>query len=194
MQLTSSRERAAAHARPVSQGGAQQTAVLAGRGTVVAARTRGSHAAVTVRDAKGNLIELRVRRDTKLVSGDGHALLLADVQPGDTVRFARGRIQDLSQRLVDATGVVAYESALTGDPLIVNLKGRGNVVVDMEGGTAFSDLTHQTSSSATIEDADLVRIQGMFDVTLGEMTETSRITRLGPALSAKSEAHTGSRP
>lgn len=149
-------------------------------GAITALRSASEAQAILLRSSTGQVTTLTVTKRTQLTTRDGQALAFTDLRPGDRLRVRSAqRIEDLSQHALNLHGVVA-SAPLLGGPITV-LSDRGQaILVDADGQTNYADRSHETSSLAELVEADMVHLQGIYDTTLGEMTEANSIVRLGP--------------
>ncbi|GAC1319003.1 MAG: hypothetical protein NVSMB22_01530 [Chloroflexota bacterium] len=151
---------------------------------VVAVRPRGSNATIVTRDRDQRIATIEMTDANGARTRDGHRLAASSVRPGDRVRvLGGGLMEDLSQRTVQLTGTVGSVSYPGGSPMTVKIGSQQAIVVDIAGATRVVGSSGSTSGTAIFEDADKVSISGILDETLGEMTQTSAITWLGPSAS-----------
>lgn len=154
-------------------------------GTVMDIRARQSGVDLIVRTDKNALTYL-AGKHAQFITHDGRALDPADIRLGDRLAVQKdGRIQDMSQQIVNVRGIVSLASTGTGDSMIVQVDHSWSVVVDTAGSTHYVDRSHETSEVAEVQDSDMVQVRGVYDSTLGEMTQTRSLTRLGPFRQAR---------
>jgi len=115
-----------------------------------------------------------------VVTRDGVALAITSIRPGDTLIPLSHRVVDASQRTVDLTGIVASAPLSPGDPMILQTTSSHSVVVDIDSRTRVTGGAQFGISRTTIQDADRVRVIGVVDQVLGEMTQTMAVMWLGP--------------
>jgi len=158
--------------------------------TVSRVAVAGSTAKLLVRSSATQLTAVRLRSSTKVVSRDGHTLALGSIRPGDTLQTAAHHsIKDLSQMWVNLAGVVAYVPGTDPDLLVVQLTPSRMITVDVDAGTHLSDTHQPPASQVVIADADQIKLDGMLDGSLGEMTQTATIVRVGPKLTKAPGTH-----
>lgn len=154
------------------------------RGTVIAVHPIATGAAYTVRTNSGDVVEFAVDRNRPVRTSDGLALAASSVRTGDTIVVRSGRqVVDASQRSVHWNVTIGEVSNPTGDSLVVQAGSSRGIVVDIARETHLVGNGGSVSSAAVFEDADQVAISGILDEALGEMTQTSAITWLGPRIS-----------
>ena len=153
-------------------------------GTIVVIHPDGTGASLITRDGTGRLARTTVGPRSKLTASDGQSLQQTSIRLGDllTIR-AGGQIEDLSQRTEDLQALVSVAPTPYDGPMVVVMQHSRDLAVDLSSQTRYHDSSHETSSPVGIVDGDLVRIRGVVDRALGEMTQTLSISRLGPYLS-----------
>lgn len=148
------------------------------RVTVLDATPTGSREILVLRGRRGDLRQVVVPATARVTTRDNRQLRPTNILAGDTlVLRAGGRIQDISQAQAVLDGVVAHTPSVQGDPMILLVHRSQGVLVDM---TAATGSSIPSPSLADIEEADLVRVSGVLDQTVGEMTQTDTVVRRGP--------------
>jgi hypothetical protein len=131
--------------------------------------------------AGGHLVNVSLTKGRHLTTVNGHALLASDVRLGDRLTVSsKGDIEDTSQKTVNLRGIVSVAPLVASSPLTVQVSSAWSIVVDTGSKTRYMDASHETSNVAEIQDADEVQLQGIYDVAVGEMAETTSIARIGP--------------
>ena len=116
-----------------------------------------------------------------MVTRDGRALPLTSILPGDVlVAQTDQRIEDSSQASVSLDGIVASAPDPEGTSMILQVGSTRAIVVDIAAGTRITTTAHRATDSTIIMDSDQVRVRGLLDTALGEMTQTDAIVRVGP--------------
>jgi hypothetical protein len=153
-------------------------------GTVVVIHQNGSATSVITRDGSGQLAHITLGSNSKVTSADGRSLAQTSVRLGDHLAVrSNGQIEDLSQRTEDLQALVSVAPAPYEGPMVVVRHHSQDIAVDLTSRTHYADRSHETSSAVGIVDGDLVRVHGVVDEALGEMTQTDTVSRLGPVLS-----------
>jgi hypothetical protein len=147
-------------------------------GTVTAMITRPMGTALVVWSGT-TLKEIWIPRSCSVITRDGFPLAAAHVLVGDLLALrADGTIQDISQAGATVTGRVVDAPDPLGSPMVVQISRSQSIVVDLEPGTHITDLQRNTLSIADVRDVDQVRITGILDQVLDEMTQTKDVVRL----------------
>jgi hypothetical protein len=141
--------------------------------------------------AAGKLTTLIVTPATHVRSADNAALRLDSIRPGDVVALtANGTVRDTSQRMVALQGLVDLSPDGNTSPRVLVLRGAVSLVADISSATRYVDKVHATGNIDDVADGDALRLQGVYDPHLGEMTQTASVTRTGPILKRQT-THSG---
>ena len=158
--------------------------------TVSKVAVAGGTAQLLMRSSATQLTDVRLRSSTTIISRDGHKLALASIRPGDTLQTApHHSIKDLSQAWVTLAGVVAYVPGFDSDLLVVQVAPSRMITVDVDPDTHLSDTHQPPANRVVISDADQIQMDGLLDGSLGEMTQTAKIVRVGPKLTKAPATH-----
>jgi hypothetical protein len=150
----------------------------AGSGTVVSVRSQGA-GQLLIRARGGNVVTLAMA-GKRLLTQDGQALALPDVRTGDAVVVLTGHVVvDTSQARTSAQGIVAIGPDPDGDTLTVQLTPTRTVLVDIKSQTRINGQLPSVTSRMSILDSDQVRLVGILDERLDEMTRAWTIDRIG---------------
>ena len=164
------------HAAP-----ARSVAATASAGTVARVLQRGGRTALLLRAAGGRLSTVRLGAGQLVTTNDGVGLSPTSIRVGDKVRTLKtGSLEDTSQEVTDVQGVVAAPPDINDQALVLSVAHSSSVLIDAAAATAFQDPSGETSSLNQIEQADLLRVHGVLDAALGEMTQIDSVVRLGP--------------
>jgi hypothetical protein len=151
---------------------------LAGTGTVVSVRSQGA-SQLLIRARGGNVVTLAMA-GKRLLTQDGQALALPDVRTGDAVVVRTGNVVvDTSQARTSVRGIVAIGPDPRGDTLTVQLTPTRTVLVDIKPQTRINGQLPSVTSRMSILDSDQVRVVGILDERLDEMTRAWTIDRIG---------------
>jgi hypothetical protein len=154
---------------------------LVAQGTVTHVNLSPGRQTITIRSTENGLSSFAISPPHLLVTGDGIRLSASSVRPGDRlVLRSNGRIEDVSQRSLHLSGVVAVEPDADDGPMIVQVGQSYDVVVDIASSTSINGSPANSATRVTLGDADQVQLKGVVDGALGEMTQTVTITRSGP--------------
>jgi hypothetical protein len=149
-------------------------------GTLISTSTLGTNQ-LEVRTMGGQVVTISAA-GKKLVTADGYSLALSSFRPGDTVSATPGEVLvNRSQSRVSLQGIVAISPDPDGDVMTVQLTPTRTVLVDIDARTRIDGQLPSVRSRMSIEQADQVRLKGILDTTLGEMTQTIAITHLAGA-------------
>lgn len=152
-------------------------------GSLISASTHGSNE-LQIRTTEGHVIPISVA-GKKLVTADGFSLALSSFRPGDTLTASPGAaLVNRSQSRVSLQGIVAISPDPDGNVMTVQLASARTVIVDIDAGTRVDGRLPSVHSRMSIQQADQVRIVGILDTTLGEMTQTLAVTHLASPGSA----------
>jgi hypothetical protein len=162
------------------------------QGSLMGVHTHGTRSIITLRGIGDRLTDYPVSSSSRIVARDGHQLAVSALRSGDHLLvYPNGQIEDLSQRTVTVSGVVAYDVD-PGTSIALSLPGRPqNILADISHSTRFADTTRTTSTIDTVEDADQVRIHGVLNSNVGEMTQTDSVTRVGPLRCRQTNSSSG---
>lgn len=152
-------------------------------GTVIGIRHERIELAMVVRHRAMSLAEVIVTAAHPVVAWDGSLLPAADVRLGDVMAIDRGgTMTDLSQEWVVLTGIVGSPPEPDGGPMTIQTTSGSvrDIVVDLGPGTSIGGLPSSRTSRAGIVEAEQIRIYGVLDRTLGEVTQADAVVRLGP--------------
>lgn len=150
-------------------------------GTVQTATRKGNELQLLLRVTPAQLTRLTVGSTRGIATRDGQALAASDVRPGDQILVpASGPVEDTSQVRATLNGIVSAAPGPSDDPMVVSIQQSRGILVDLSAQTVFGDPSGKFSSLAVIEDADEVRVTGVLDQAVGEMTQTISVLRLGP--------------
>jgi len=142
---------------------------------------RGSGAVAIMRSGHGDPRSVGIPRSSHITARDGRPLVPADILSGDTLAVhSDGSIVDTSQVQVRLDGVVAHSPDSNNGPITVLVNSSQWILVDIEPSTHIAGTTLTSPPLSGIQEADLVRINGLLDQNMGEMIQTDSITRLGP--------------
>jgi hypothetical protein len=118
----------------------------------------------------------------KLVTADGHLLTWSSLRPGDALSGTAGMILvDKSQTWANVQGIVAISPDPDGNVMTVQLTPARTILITMDNNTRIDGQLPSVRSHMSIEEADQVRVVGILDTTLGEMTQTIAVTHLAGA-------------
>lgn len=150
-------------------------------GTVLDVQSQQSRLILNLRLAGGHLRTISFDKGARITTVNGSALPSTDIRLGDrlTVR-GKSSIEDMSQKAVTLQGIVSVASLIATNPMTVEISSGWTIVVDTQVGTRYTDALHETSTVAEIQDADEVKLRGIYDSSLSEMTQTASIVRTGP--------------
>jgi len=151
------------------------------KGTAESITQQGRQARIVLRVDQARLVSLTVTPTRRIVSRDGRNLRTVDLRPGDQLRVAAaGTIVDSSQRVIDLQGIVVFAPDPSGGSMALEVASAGSILMDITPTTLFQDPSGRTASLTDIVDADVVKVRGVLDGALGEMTQTDRVVRLSP--------------
>ena len=142
-------------------------------GTVVS--TNPVTEAMIIRTPQGRLENVGTSHRIHLLSRDAHALSPAAVRPGDGVVVSPSSIVDLSQRWVTLKGAVVAPPEQGGGTMIVQVGASQGVVVSLVPATRIDGSEITPTSLLSIAHAPQVRVSGLLDTQLGEMTQTDSL-------------------
>ena len=161
-------------------------------GTVVFLRQGSSNISLITRDDTGRLTRATLGARSKITTSDGRSLQSMSIRLGDRLAVrSGGQVEDLSQRTETMQALVSVAPTPDEGPMVVSIHHSQDIAVDLSASTHYQDRSHETSSALRIEDGDQVSIRGVVDRTLGEMTQTDSVSRVGPYLS-RSRKHSTS--
>jgi hypothetical protein len=150
-------------------------------GAIALIRHRAGNVLVGIRTASRHMTTMTLSANSRIASRDGRALSVDDLRQGDAlVVQSGGQVQDTSQYVTGLTGIVSSLPASTGDALIVLLHQSWGIIVNVGSRTAYTDRSAEKTTLATMQEADVVRLRGVFDSAAGEMVRTDSIERVGP--------------
>jgi hypothetical protein len=119
------------------------------------------------------LKQVPIALGTKLTTLDGHTLLAASIRPGDEVSVAEnGDVDDRSQQQSSLSGIVATGLEASSGPMIVQVKGGKDIIVDIASSTQVRSNKNTSLAADLVSTADPVMLSGVLDFRLGEMTQT----------------------
>jgi hypothetical protein len=145
---------------------------------------QGSNTVVALRAANATFARVRVSAGTPIGTQNAGRITAGDLRAGDRLVVQRdGAIQDLSQKTVDLSGVVAYAPTSNNDVMTVQVTPSRTVLVDVSAQTRFTDTTRHQTRPSDIVDSDTVKIHGVLDTTLDEVVVAQGVERLGPKIS-----------
>jgi hypothetical protein len=167
-------------------GGAHTKHQAAGRpatSTLQGVVQHGRNTVLELREADSSLDKVNVSAGTSIGTQNAGRITAGDLRVGDRVVVQHNRdVQDVSQRTVSLSGVVAMAPISNHDLMTVQITPSRNVLVDVDARTRFTDSTHQRTVSTDIVDSDTVSVHGVLDSTLGEIVVAQAIERLGPKI------------
>lgn len=157
------------------------TSVSSMTGTAISVPAGGSSGLVILRSSASHVTTITLGGASFLVTKDGRPLRVSALRLGDVLTIqADGRVEDNSQQEATVQGIVAYVPQTVDDPVVVEVNPSSAITVDAGTHTRYADVSGETSDVSQLQDADEVKIQGIFDSTLGEMTAVTSVARLGP--------------
>jgi hypothetical protein len=143
-------------------------------GRIVAAQTAGG-GELLVRVPQHGVVYLHMAGN-QLFTLDGHALGLSSVRAGDAMAMRSGTVVvDTSQAWTSIEGVVASGPDPDGDEMTVQLDRGRMILVNIDSRTRIDGRPPSMTSRMSIRDAEQVRVTGVLDRTLDEVTETRSI-------------------
>jgi len=101
---------------------------------------------------------------------------------------SRTVLVDVSQNRASVQGNVAISPGPDGDVMTVQLTPTRTILVDIGARTRINGQLPSVGSRMSIEEADQVRVAGILDKTMDEMTQTGTIDRIGPSRTSSSAA------
>jgi hypothetical protein len=146
--------------------------------------THGNSSVLVLRAANAKLFDLKVPAGTSIGTQNEGRIAASDLRSGDRLVLRRdGGMQDISQRTVALSGVVAYAPMSNNDVMTVQITPSRTVLVDVAPQTRFTDITRKQTLPTDVVDADTVAIHGVLDITMDEVVVAQEIERLGPKFS-----------
>jgi hypothetical protein len=150
-------------------------------GAIALIRRRAPDILVSLRSVSGHITTITLSPTTRISTRDGRSLGMENLRQGDALIVGGdGQIQDASQSVTSLTGVVSSRPESSGDALIVQLHGSWGIIVTVGARTQYMDRSAEKTTFATMQEADVVRLRGVFDGAAGEMIRTDSIERVGP--------------
>jgi hypothetical protein len=143
-------------------------------GRIVAAHTAGGGELV-VRVPQHGVVYLHMA-GKQLLTLDGRPLGLSSVRTGDGMEMRSGTVVvDTSQAWTSLTGIVASGPDPDGDEMTVQLDHSRTILVNIGSHTRIDGRAPSMTSRMSIRDAQEVRIEGVLDSTLDEVTDSRTI-------------------
>lgn len=116
-----------------------------------------------------------------MITNDDRSAPLSLLRVGDAIQVsASGTVRDRSLHHITLSGVVAIEPGVDGSALIMTDGRTNQVIVDVSSSTSYRDTSRQTDSLDDLSVGDMLHVNGIADGTLGEVTLTQSLTRVGP--------------
>jgi hypothetical protein len=104
---------------------------------------------------------------------------MSSVRLGDTVTMQAGDVVlDTAQAQTSVSGIVAIAPEPDGDVMTVQMSPTRTTLVDIDPQTRINGKLPSVTSRLSIMDADQVRVVGILDKTLDEMTQAWTIDRV----------------
>jgi hypothetical protein len=152
--------------------------------TIESVVQRGNISVLVLREPSAKLIDVKVPASTSIGTQNADRIAASDLRSGDRLVLQHnGGMQDVSQRTVDVSGVVAYAPLSNDDVMTVQITPARTVLVDVAPQTRFTDRTRKETSPTDVVDADTVSVHGVLDTTIDEIVVAQAIERLGPKIS-----------
>jgi hypothetical protein len=146
-------------------------------GRIVAARTVGG-GELLVSVPRRAVVYLHMA-GKQLLTLDGRPLGLSSVRAGDAMAMRSATVVvDTSQAWTSIEGVVASGPDPDGDEMTVQLDRGRTILVNIGSRTRIDGRAPSMTSRMSIQDAEKVRVTGVLDRTLDEVTETRSIELL----------------
>jgi hypothetical protein len=143
----------------------------------------GRNTVLVLRGAGATLANVNVSAAMSIDTQNAGRTTVRNLRAGDRLVIQRNRgIQDVSQRTVNLSGVVATAPVSNNDVMTVQITPARNVLVDVAPQTRFTDATHRQTKASDIVDSDMVSVHGVLDTTLDEIVVAQAIERLGPKI------------
>jgi hypothetical protein len=152
--------------------------------TVESVAQHGNFSVLVLRESSAKLIDVKVPAGVSIGTQDGDRIGASDLRSGDRLVLQHGGgMQDVSERTVDVSGVVASAPLSNHDVMTVQITSARTVLVDVAPQTRFTDTTNKKTAPTDIVDSDTVSVHGVLDTTLDEIVVAHAIERLGPKIS-----------
>ncbi len=150
-------------------------------GTLVAIRRGQSALFLMLLNRSGALVNDTVGFHSLITGADGQALQLGSLRAGDRILVSGRQVrQDISQRATTLHGIVSLVSNEPDGAMALQVAHSQDVLLDTDPHTRYTHRSHETSTLSQIQEGDEVQVRGAYDRTLGEMTQTLSVSRLGP--------------
>lgn len=167
--------------QPAGQSSAGGQAVTT---TIESVAQHSNFSVLVLRESSAKLIDVKVSSGTTIGTQGGDRIGASNLRSGDRLVLQHdGSMQDVSQRTVDVSGVVASAPLSNHDVMTVQITSARTVLVDVAPQTRFTDTTHKKTAPTDIVDSDTVSVHGVLDTTLDEIVVAQAIERLGPKIS-----------
>jgi hypothetical protein len=112
----------------------------------------------------------------RLQTRDRHALALSSARPGDTVAMPSAAVVvDTAQSRASIDGITTLSPDPTGDVMTVQIGPTRTILVDIGSNTRINGKLPSAGSRLSVLEADPVRVEGILDRTLDEVTQTMAI-------------------
>ncbi len=149
-------------------------------GTLIAIRRGQSALFLTLLNRSGALVNDTIGFHSAITGADGQALQLASLRAGDRVIVSGRQVrQDISQQVTTLHGIVSLVSNESDGAMALQVAHSQDVLLDTGPYTSYTDRSHETSTLSQVQEGDEVQVRGAYDRTLGEMTQTMSVSRLG---------------
>ncbi len=150
-------------------------------GTLIAMRRGQSALFLTLLSRSGALVNDTIGFHSVITGADGQALQVASLRAGDRIIVSGGQVkQDISQQVTTLRGIVSLVSNESEGAMALQVAHSQDVLLDTDPHTGYTDRSHETSTLPQVQEGDEVQVRGVYDRTLGEMTQTLSVSRLGP--------------
>jgi hypothetical protein len=112
----------------------------------------------------------------RLQTRDRHALAPSNVRPGDTVAMPSAAVVvDTAQSRASIDGITTLSPDPTGDVMTVQVGPARTILVDIGSNTRINGKLPSAGSRLSVPEASPIRVVGILDKTLDEVTETMTI-------------------
>jgi hypothetical protein len=152
--------------------------------TIESVAQHGNFSFLVLQESNAKLIDVKVPAGTSIGTQNADWIAAGNLRSGDRlILLPNGGMQDVSQRTVDVSGVVAYAPLSNHDVMTVQITSARTILVDVAPQTRFTDRTRKETSLTDVEDSDTVSVHGVLDTTMDEIVVAQAIERLGPKIS-----------
>jgi len=149
-------------------------------GTLIAIRRGQLALFLTLLSRSGVLVNDTIGFHSMITGADGQALQVASLRAGDRVIVSGRQVsQDISQQVTTLHGIVSLVSNDPDGAMALQVAHSQDILLDTGPHTRYTDASHETSTLSQVQEGDEVQARGAFDRTLGEMTQTLSVSRLG---------------